>query len=72
MNPVIESLFKIVDTLEVDQTPYAVMGDLAVRIHALPRPTQDVDLTIGLARNRLSQWYLRLENAGISFKQYNA
>ena len=59
MNPVIESLFKTVDTLEEEQTPYAVMGGLAVRIHALPRPTQAVDLTIGLARNRLRQWYLR-------------
>lgn len=45
-NPVITALWEIVDSLNANHVPYAVMGGLAVRAHAIPRPTNDVDLTI--------------------------
>ncbi len=73
MNPVIAALLTIVDTLTQRQTPYAVMGGLAVRVHALPRPTQDVDLTIALARAALPDWYQQLEQVGITIpEQYRS
>lgn len=45
-NPVIEALWEIVGSLEAKQVDYAIMGGLAVRALAIPRPTNDVDLTI--------------------------
>ena len=37
--------------------PYAVMGGLAVRVYGIPRPTQDVDFTVAVARERLGEVY---------------
>lgn len=37
--------------------PYAVMGGIAVRVYALPRPTYDVDFTLAIARERLPELY---------------
>ncbi len=45
-NPYCEALWEIVDSLEAKQVEYVVMGGLAVRALAIPRPTNDVDLTI--------------------------
>jgi len=39
-------LFEVIDALEESRVAYAVMGGLAVRFYALPRPTQDVDLNL--------------------------
>ena len=47
-NPVIRALFEVIDLLETRGIQYAVMGGLAVRALALPRPTNDVDITIAL------------------------
>ena len=45
-NPVVAALLEIVDLLEFSRIEYVVMGGMAVRALALPRPTNDVDLTI--------------------------
>ncbi len=45
-NPVLRALWEIVESLESKQIDYVVMGGLAVRTLAIPRPTNDVDLTI--------------------------
>jgi len=66
MNPVINSLLTIIDCLDAKNVPYAVMGGLAVRVHAVPRPTNDVDLTISIQRTKLEEWYEQLEQAGIT------
>lgn len=52
-NPVIKALWQIVHSLEEKQITYAVMGGLAVRALAIPRPTNDVDLTIEFASDEL-------------------
>lgn len=52
-NPVVRALFEIIDLLETEKIEYAVMGGLAVRALALPRPTNDVDITISLPRDAL-------------------
>ncbi len=46
--------------------PYAVMGGLAVRVHGLPRPTNDVDFTILLERTRLPEWFRAVQTLGYS------
>lgn len=45
---------------------YAIMGGLAVRVHALPRPTFDVDFTVALPRDALPSLYSRAEELGFS------
>jgi DNA-binding CsgD family transcriptional regulator len=44
--------------------PYAIMGGLAVRTHALPRPTFDVDFTVLLPRDALAGFYHSAERLG--------
>ena len=65
MNPVVATLLTIVDCLVELNIEYAVMGGLAVRAHAIPRPTNDVDLTIALSREKLPTWFDQLENRGV-------
>jgi hypothetical protein len=46
--------------------PYAIMGGLAVRLHALPRPTFDIDFTAALLRDRLPDFYRAVEGIGFA------
>lgn len=46
--------------------PYAVMGGLAVRVYAIPRPTHDADFTIAIDRDRLPALYDEVRNLGYS------
>lgn len=46
--------------------PYAIMGDWAVRVYALPRPTYDVDFTFILQRERLPELYAAAEEDGFT------
>ncbi|HUG94350.1 MAG TPA: hypothetical protein VML55_26200 [Planctomycetaceae bacterium] len=46
------------------QVPYAVMGGLAVRIYAIPRPTYDLDFTLAIDRYRLPELYRALDSEG--------
>jgi hypothetical protein len=57
---------ELVRLFESEGIPYALMGGLAVRIHAVPRPTYDVDFTILLPRSELSRFYQLVENLGYS------
>jgi hypothetical protein len=52
----LESLLRrIARVLDDRNIPYAVMGGLAVRVYAIPRFTNDIDLTISLDREQLPQ-----------------
>jgi hypothetical protein len=42
----IETVKRVLETLDKNQIPYAVIGGLAVSHHAVPRLTQDVDLAV--------------------------
>jgi hypothetical protein len=44
--------------------PYAIMGGLAVRVPAIPRPTFDVDFTVAAARDDLPTLYRDCEALG--------
>ncbi len=71
MNPVVATLLKIVDCLTEQRIEYAVMGGLAVRAYAIPRPTNDVDLTIALSRESLPNWFEQLESRGVTVPETN-
>jgi hypothetical protein len=55
-----------VGLLEQMGVPYAIMGGMAVRIHALPRPTFDVDFTAAIPREALPQLYHAAETLGFA------
>jgi hypothetical protein len=42
----VETVKRVLETLDRNQIPYAVIGGLAVSHHAIPRLTQDVDLVV--------------------------
>jgi hypothetical protein len=52
--------------LEEMQVAYAVMGGLAVRAYALPRPTFDIDFTIAISPERLAEFFSRCEDFGFT------
>jgi hypothetical protein len=56
----------VVGLFEGMNAPYAIMGGLAVRVYALPRPTYDVDFTVSLARQALPALYREAEQLGFS------
>ena len=41
---------ELIGLFDAEGVPYVVMGGLAMRIHAVPRPTYDVDFTVLLPR----------------------
>ncbi len=61
-----EAVRSFVGLFEQIGVPYAIMGGLAVRIHALPRPTFDVDFTACLPRDALPGLYHAAEKLGFS------
>lgn len=66
LEDVAQDFAKLFDELKI---PYAMMGGLAVRIHAIPRPTYDVDFTISLPRERLPELYPVAESKGYTLPE---
>jgi hypothetical protein len=66
MKDVYDTLLDFVDVLNELGLRYAVMGGLAVRAYSIPRSTWDVDLTIGIDRDDLSQFFEAVEARGYS------
>jgi len=60
---------QFVQLFESQGIPYALMGGLAVRIHALPRATFDVDFTILLDRGELPRLYQLVEALGFTMPE---
>lgn len=57
---------QFVQLFEAEGIPYALMGGIAIRIHALPRPTFDVDFTILLSRAELPRLYQLTDQLGFT------
>lgn len=57
-------LFEVVDTLGSLGIDYALMGGLAVRFYAMPRPTQDVDLNLATTPDESVELLQELDKAG--------
>ncbi len=64
MNQLEEVAHDFVELFEELNIPYALMGGFAVRTHAIPRPTYDVDFTIALTRDRLPELYAAAKARG--------
>lgn len=43
---------------------YAIMGGIAVRAYAIPRPTYDVDFTLAISRERLPELFEAIADRG--------
>ena len=57
---------RLFDSLSVE---YAVMGGIAVRAHGIPRPTQDVDFTAAIPRERLRELFDAASRLGYSIPE---
>ncbi len=66
MNDVLQVLMTIVRTFNQMRLPDMVMGGMAVRAHAIPRPTQDVDFTAALNRDQLPLFFQLVMEAGFT------
>lgn len=64
MNSLDDITRDLVKYLEARSIPYALMGGLAVRIHAVPRATFDVDFTVSIARPDLASLYASVKDLG--------
>lgn len=54
------------DLFERHELPYAIMGGMAIRVYAIPRPTFDVDFTVAIDRDALPTLYEAAEALGFS------
>lgn len=54
----------LVDLFDRLSLPYAIMGGIAVRAHAIPRPTYDVDFTLAAPPERLGELLAAIEARG--------
>jgi hypothetical protein len=52
-----QALYDITEILDRLELSYAIMGGIAVRTYGIPRPTYDVDITLAVPRERLSEVY---------------
>jgi hypothetical protein len=66
MKDLSQALREISDLFESMGVPYAVMGGVAVRVYAIPRPTYDIDFTVSLEGRELSDFFQRAMSAGYS------
>lgn len=73
MEPLIATLRDFLRILDERNLEYALMGGFAVRTYGIPRPTFDVDFTIGTPREELDTFYQALEESGYTVpEQYRA
>lgn len=63
LTDVIHELVALFDRMSL---PYAIMGGIAVRAHALPRPTYDVDFTLAISRAQIGGLFEAVEELGYS------
>jgi hypothetical protein len=66
MSKIVDALREVIGLFEEHGLTYAVMGGLAVRAHAIPRPTWDIDFTLAIDRDQLVTLYDAFEDLGYS------
>ena len=64
MKSVEQALLEWIDLCNRIKIDYAIMGGLAVRVHGIPRPTYDVDLTINADAKQLQTLFAGAEEIG--------
>jgi hypothetical protein len=66
MKRLYEALQEIVDLLDGLRIKYAIMGGIAVRVHGISRPTQDLDFLVALPTDDLDRFFDAIEELGYS------
>jgi len=66
MNEVARTLKDFGGILERLGLSFAVIGGIAVRAYAIPRPTFDIDFTLAIPRQRLAELFREVEQCGYS------
>ncbi|MEM9828286.1 MAG: nucleotidyl transferase AbiEii/AbiGii toxin family protein [Planctomycetota bacterium] len=56
----------VISCFEALGLEYAVMGGLAVRVHAIPRPTYDADFILAIDRNQLPRLFESVQEIGLT------
>lgn len=69
MKGVDQALPDFIGVFEELELRYAVMGDIAVRAHSIPRPAWDVDITLGIDRNDLPRLFAAVEARGYTVSE---
>lgn len=69
MNDLSQVLRNVVAVFDRLGLPYAVMGGIAVRSYAIPRPTYDVDFTLAVQREQLGELFAAVEELGYTVPQ---
>ena len=64
MNDLADTLRDLTEILERFGFAYAVIGGIAVRAYAIPRPTYDLDFTLQIPRERLPELFRAVEVRG--------
>lgn len=63
-HPLLRLTSEILSILDQERIPYMVMGGIAVRFWALPRPTYDLDLTLAAEDAEIAKLLDRLDRDG--------
>jgi hypothetical protein len=61
----VETLLRVVESLESIQIPYMLVGALSVNQYAAPRSTKDADIVVELAPGQLTEFRRRLAPTAI-------
>jgi len=61
LTPTLDLLVALLERMSIK---YVLMGGLVVRAYAIPRVTEDIDVTLALERDRLPELYDALEEQG--------
>jgi hypothetical protein len=69
MRDLTQALRELVLLFEKMETPYAVMGGIAVRVYGIPRATHDIDFTLAIDRDRLRELYQALSELGYTIPE---
>jgi hypothetical protein len=70
MNDLEHAARRLIRLLESRSVPYAIVGGLAVRLYGLPRATYDVDFTVALTRDDLTNFYSAAMLEGFEIPEY--
>jgi len=69
MSSLPEIFRRIVSFLEGEKLPYLVIGGLASSVHGYPRMTQDVDICLSIAKERVGGFLRKARKRGFRFDE---
>jgi hypothetical protein len=64
MKRLYEALKEFVESLDRLRLDYAIMGGMAVRVHGIARPTQDLDVMVALGPDQADSLFDAIEDLG--------